>query len=70
MEGKRKRDAEIVIASSVLMATTNVTLASEVTPTPLLAALAIVGFMALASRPVAPVTVIVLSACLGPLLVR
>ena len=66
----RGASAAIVIASCVLMATTSVTMASEATPTPMLAALAALGFIALASGRVAPVVVILLSACLGPLLVR
>ena len=60
--------AAIVIASCVLMATTSVTLAADATPTPSLAALAVVGFIALASGRVPPVVVVLLSAGLGPLL--
>lgn len=74
---RRQRDAYvrgacsgIVIASCVLMATTSVGLAPEAAPTVPLAALALIGFIALASGRVPPVVVILVSACLGPLLAR
>ena len=62
--------AAIVIASCVLMATTSVTLASDAAPTTPLMALVVVGFIALASGRVPPVVVVLLSACLSPLLAR
>lgn len=62
--------AAIVIASCVLMATTSVRLAPEAAPNLQFAVLAAVGFLALASGRVPPVIVIVVSACLGPLLTR
>ena len=72
---RRHRDAEvrgscagIVIASCGLMATTGVRLAPEATPTIAFASLALIGFLALASGRVPPVLVILVSACLGPLL--
>lgn len=72
---RRHRDAQvrgasaaIVIASCVLMAMTSVTLAPAATPTTPLFALAVVGFIVLASGRVPPVVVVLLSACLGPLL--
>lgn len=46
------------------------TLAPVAAPTVPLAALAVVGFVALASERVPPVVVVVVSACLGPLLAR
>jgi chromate transporter len=74
---RRHRDAQVrgasaavVIASCVLMATTTVTLASDAGPTTRLMALAVVGFVGLASGRVPPVVVVLLSACLGPLLAR
>lgn len=66
----RGASAAIVIASCVLMAATSVTLASEAAPTPPLAALAVVGFVGMASGRVPPLVVVLVSACLGPLLVR
>lgn len=66
----RGATAAIVIGSCVLMATTSVTLAPVAAPTVPLAALAVVGFVALASERVPPVVVVVVSACLGPLLAR
>ena len=66
----RGASAAIVIASCVLMATTSVTLAPDAAPTTPLMALAVVGFIALASGRVPPVVVVLASACLGPLLVR
>jgi len=62
--------AAIVIASCGLMATTSVTLAADAAPTARLAALAVGGFIALASERVPPVVVVLVSACLGPVLVR
>jgi chromate transporter len=74
---RRHRDSEvrgaaaaIVIASCVLMATTSVRLVSDATPTIPLAALAVVGFGALASGRVPPMVVILTSAGLGPFLAR
>jgi hypothetical protein len=52
------------------MATTTVTLAAEAAPTTPLAALAVVGFLALASGRVPPVIVVLVSTCLGPILAR
>ena len=66
----RGASAAIVIASCVLMATTSVTLASDAAPTTPLMALVVVGFIALASGRVPPVVVVLLSACLGPVLAR
>ena len=60
--------AAIIIASCVLMATTGVRLAPNAVPNAQFAVLAIGAFIALASRRVPPVLVIVVSACLGPLL--
>ena len=74
---RRHRDAEvrgacaaIVIASCVLMARTSLGLAPEAAPTISFAGLALLGFVALASGRVPPLVVIVISACLGPLLSR
>jgi len=64
----RGASAAIVIASCVLMALTSVTLAPAAAPTAPLAALATGGFIALASGRVPPIVVVVVSACLGPLL--
>lgn len=61
--------AAIVIASCVLMATTSVRLAPEAAPNPQFAALALIGFIALASKRVPPLVVVLASALLGPLLV-
>ena len=60
--------AAIVIASCVLMATTSVRLAPEAAPNLQFALLTATGFIALASGRVPPVVVILVSACLGPLL--
>jgi len=72
---RRQRDiqvqgacAAIVIASCVLMAATSVRLAPEAAPTVSFAALSAVGFVALASGRIPPVIVILVAACLGPLL--
>jgi chromate transporter len=55
--------AAIVIASCVLMAMTSVTLVSDAASTTPLAALVVVGFIALASGRVPPVVVVRASAC-------
>jgi chromate transporter len=62
--------AAIVIASCVLMAAASVRLAPEAAPTGSFAALAAVGFVALATGRVPPLVVILVAACLGPLLAR
>lgn len=64
----RGGSAAIVIASCVLMATTTVRLVPDAAPNVQFGVLAIVGFIALASGRVPPVVVIIVSACLGPLL--
>lgn len=66
----RGASAAIVIASCVLMATTSVTLAADAAATAPMAVLVVVGFIALASGRVPPVIVVLVSACLGPLLTR
>jgi chromate transporter len=62
--------AAIVIASCVLMATTGVRLAPEAAPNLPFALLAAAAFVALATDRVPPAIVILVSACLGPLLAR
>ena len=58
----------LALASCVLMATTTVRLVPDAAPNVQFGVLAIVGFIALASGRVPPVVVIIVSACLGPLL--